>query len=352
MLVQLALYSDRFYMAAVGVYVFAMVLHGWEFARARTAAPEAVGQPAAMLAGRAEIDAAGVGAAVVGAADVRAADVGAAADGDAGHPAAAPATDGPPPPAQGAARSPAERMGRMGVSLVVLGAGLQLVSIVLRGVAAQRWPLGNMYEFISAITFAAVVTWLVVLKRGNGLRPVGVFVLFPVVVLQFLGGTVLYTQAAPVMPALQSYWLVVHVTTVSIASGLFFVPGIASILFLLRSSDRLPAALAAKVPSAEALDRLAYRVTIVAFPLYTFAVIAGAIWAEAAWGRFWGWDPKETVAFVAWVIYAAYLHARATAGWRSGGAAWVNVLGLAAVVFNLFFINLVVAGLHSYAGVN
>jgi len=240
----------------------------------------------------------------------------------------------------------------MGVSLVVLGAGLQFVSIVLRGVAAQRWPLGNMYEFISAITFAAVVTWLVVLKRGNGLRPVGAFVLFPVVVLQFLGGTVLYTQAAPVMPALQSYWLVVHVTTVSIASGLFFVPGIASILFLLQSSGRLPTALASKVPSADALDRLAYRVTIIAFPLYTFAVIAGAIWAEAAWGRFWGWDPKETVAFIAWVIYASYLHARATAGWRNGRAAWVNALGLTAVVFNLFFINLVVAGLHSYAGVN
>jgi cytochrome c-type biogenesis protein CcsB len=329
MLVQLALYSDRFYMAAVGVYVFAMVLHGWEFARARTVAPEEVGEPAAVLAGR---DGSASASAEIGAGGVS-------------------AGDGPPPSAEGA-RSPAERMGRMGVSLVVLGAGLQFVSIVLRGVATQRWPLGNMYEFISAITFAAVVTWLVVLKRGNGLRPLGAFVLFPVVVLQFLGGTVLYTQAAPVMPALQSYWLVVHVTTVSIASGLFFVPGIASILFLLRSSDRLPAALAAKVPSAEALDRLAYRVTIVAFPLYTFAVIAGAIWAEAAWGRFWGWDPKETVAFVAWVIYAAYLHARATAGWRSGGAAWVNVLGLAAVVFNLFFINLVVAGLHSYAGVN
>jgi len=341
MLVQLALYSDRFYMAAVGVYVFAMVLHGWEFARARTAAPE----PAALLAGRegsapAEVGAAGVGATAVG---LRA---------DAGHLAATSGDDGLPPPDKGAARSPAERMGRMGVSLVVLGAGLQFVSIVLRGVAAQRWPLGNMYEFVSAITFAAVVTWLVVLKRGNGLRPLGAFVLFPVVVLQFLGGTVLYTQAAPVMPALQSYWLVVHVTTVSIASGLFFVPGIASILFLLQSSGRLPAALAAKVPSADALDRLAYRVTIIAFPLYTFAVIAGAIWAEAAWGRFWGWDPKETVAFIAWVIYASYLHARATAGWRNGRAAWVNALGLTAVVFNLFFINLVVAGLHSYAGVN
>ena len=197
-----------------------------------------------------------------------------------------------------------------------------------------------------------MVTWLVVLQPRHRPAPAGAFVLFPVVILQFLGGTVLYTQAAPVMPALQSYWLVVHVTAVSLASGLFFVPGIASVLFLLHISGRLPAALAAKVPSAEALDRLAYRVTIIAFPLYTFAVIAGAIWAEAAWGRFWGWDPKETVAFIAWVVYAAYLHARATAGWRNGGAAWVNVLGFAAMVFNLFFINLVVAGLHSYAGVN
>ena len=106
-----------------------------------------------------------------------------------------------------------------------------------------------------------------------------------------------------------------------------------------------------RLPSAAALDRLAYRTTIVAFPLYTFGVIAGAIWAEAAWGRFWGWDPKETVAFVAWVVYAAYLHARATAGWRSGRAAWINVAGLAVVLFNLFFINMVVAGLHSYAGI-
>ncbi len=314
MLAQLALYSDRCFMAAVGVYIFAMVLHGWEFARERTASPALVGAVA-------EVE---------------------------------DASAGPMPrgPIRGAARPRSERMGRMGVSLVILGVGLQLASIILRGFAAGRWPLGNMYEFISAITLAALVSWLLVLRRSPALRPIGAFVLFPVVILQFLGGTVLYTQAAPVMPALQSYWLVVHVTAVSLASGLFFVPGIASALFLLRAADRLPAALAAKVPSADVLDRLAYRVTIIAFPLYTFAVIAGAIWAEAAWGRFWGWDPKETVAFIAWVVYAAYLHARATAGWRTGRAAWINVLGLAAVIFNLFFINLVVAGLHSYAGVN
>lgn len=306
---QLALYSDRFFMAAVGVYVLAMVLHGWEFARERSA-------PRLLVA----------------------------AGGPAGDvPAAA-------VPVDGMGRSRSARMGRMGVAIVALAAVLQLASIVLRGVAAGRWPLGNMYEFVSAITFAAVVTWLVTLRRHPSLRPLGAFVLFPVLILQFLGGTVLYVPAAPVMPALQSYWLIVHVTTVSLASGLFFVPGVASVLYLLQRAGRLPATLAEKVPSADALDRLAYRVTIVAFPLFTFAVMAGAIWAEAAWGRFWGWDPKETVAFITWVIYAAYLHARATAGWRSGRAAWVNVLGFAAVLFNLFFVNMVVAGLHSYAG--
>ena len=107
-----------------------------------------------------------------------------------------------------------------------------------------------------------------------------------------------------------------------------------------------------RLPSADALDRLAYRVTIVAFPVYTFAVVAGAIWAEAAWGRFWGWDPKETVAFVAWVVYAAYLHARTTAGWRGRPAAWINVVGLGVMIFNLLFVNLVSTGMHSYAGVS
>jgi cytochrome c-type biogenesis protein CcsB len=310
MLTELALYSDRLFMTAVGVYVLAMFLHGAEYAARRSAEVVLVG---------------------AGGPDT-------ASD-------ATPADDGGPR----AARSRAERFGRMAVALVVLGALLQAASILTRGIAAERWPLGNMYEFTSAICLAAVVAWLVVLRRSPAARPVGLFVLLPVVVLMFLAGTVLYAQAAPVMPALQSYWLVVHVTTVSLSSGLLLVPGVASLLYLLRRSGR-PTGLAEKLPTAEVLDRLAYRATIIAFPLYTFAIITGAIWAEAAWGRFWGWDPKETVAFVSWVIYAAYLHARATAGWRTGGAAWINVAGFATVIFNLFFINMVVAGLHSYAG--
>ena len=309
MLATLALYSDRLFMAAVGIYVLSMVLHGAEYALTRSMTP--------VLAGAAEPD----------------------------PTATDPAARDPVP----AGRSRADRLGRMGVSVLVLGAALQFASIVARGLAAGRWPLGNMYEFTSAICLAAVVTWLLVLRRWAAARPVGLFLLLPVVVLLFLAGTVLYADAAPVMPALQSYWLVVHVTTIALSSGLFFVPGVASLLYLLRRSGRLPG-FADRLPSAESLDRLAYRVTIIAFPLYTFAVIAGAIWAEAAWGRFWGWDPKETVAFVAWVIYASYLHARATAGWRTGRAAWINAAGLAAIIFNLFFINMVVAGLHSYSG--
>ena len=329
--VVLAIYSDRLFMAAVGVYVLAMALHAAEYAALRSAR-----EPAA------------VPVAVGGAAPTaRTSAVGGSAptDGETGAP---PSPDAPAPDRP--VRSRADRFGGAAANLVVLAALLQFGSIVTRGLAADRWPLGNMYEFTSAVCLAAVVTWLVVLRRVPALRVVALFVLLPVVILLFLAGTVLYARAAPVVPALRSYWLVVHVTTITVSSGLLLVPGIASLLYLLRRSSR-GGALVDRLPAAATLDRLAYRTTIVAFPLYTFGVIAGAIWAEAAWGRFWGWDPKETVAFVAWVVYAAYLHARATAGWRSGRAAWINVAGLAVVLFNLFFINMVVAGLHSYAGI-
>ncbi|AFP37428.1 c-type cytochrome biogenesis protein CcsB [Mycolicibacterium smegmatis] len=252
-----------------------------------------------------------------------------------------------------------ERVGKTGLALTYVGIGLLLVCIVLRGVSTSRVPWGNMYEFINLTCFCGLVAAAVVLRRPQ-YRTLWVFVLVPVLILLTVSGRWLYTNAAPVMPALQSYWLPIHVSVVSLGSGVFLVAGVASILFLLKMSplgqpqegrDSVWARIIDRVPDAQTLDRIAYRTTIFAFPVFGFGVIFGAIWAEEAWGRYWGWDPKETVSFIAWVVYAAYLHARSTAGWRDRKAAWINVVGFVAMVFNLFFINLVTVGLHSYAGV-
>lgn len=252
-------------------------------------------------------------------------------------------------------RSVDERVGRSGLALVYVGIGLLLVCIVLRGLATSRVPWGNMYEFINLTSFSGLVAAAIVLRKPQ-YRALWVFVLVPVLVLLAVSGHWLYTNAAPVMPALQSYWLPIHVSVVSLGSGVFLVAGVASILFLLKMSplaqrDDAFGRMLQRVPDAQTLDRIAYRTTIFAFPIFGFGVIFGAIWAEEAWGRYWGWDPKETVSFIAWVVYAAYLHARSTAGWRDHKAAWINVVGFVAMVFNLFFINLVTVGLHSYAGV-
>ncbi|MET8774418.1 c-type cytochrome biogenesis protein CcsB [Nocardia sp. NPDC004654] len=259
-----------------------------------------------------------------------------------------------PPPR----RSRAEQFGNMAFAVLLVGIFSHLASIVLRGFATHRFPLGNMYEFITMACAAALIVGLGFLYEQK-FRAMWVFLLAPVLVLMFLAGQVLYADAAPVVPALKSFWLPIHVTVVSVGSGIFLLSGVASLLFLYRirqpegqESDNLLGKIARRLPDARALDRLAYKTTIIGFPLFGAGVILGAVWAEAAWGRFWGWDPKETCSFIAWVLYAAYLHARATSGWRDTKAAWINVAGFVAMLFNLFIINIVISGLHSYAGLN
>jgi len=267
------------------------------------------------------------------------------------------ADDGPGRVTEAPRRPLDERVGGAGLALVYLGIAMLFACIVLRGLATTRVPWGNMYEFINLTCFCGLVAAAVMLRRPQ-YRALWAFVLLPVLILLAVSGRWLYSNAAPVMPALQSYWLPIHVSVVSLGSGVFLVAGVASMLFLVKMSPlgapgregRL-ARIVQRLPDAQTLDRIAYRSTIFGFPVFGFGVIFGAIWAEEAWGRYWGWDPKETVAFIAWVIYAAYLHARSTAGWRDRKAAWINVAGFVAMVFNLFFINLVITGLHSYAGV-
>jgi cytochrome c-type biogenesis protein CcsB len=250
------------------------------------------------------------------------------------------------------------RWGQVAMLFTVLGALTHAAVLVTRGLALDRLPWGNMYEFATAVVLVAVVVFVVLAARSPGLRHLGLFVLAPVVVSLVAIGLFLYVEGAPLVAALRSSWLAVHVTTAILGFGVFFVSGIASVLYLVRGrfeargGDASSSRLVARIPSAATLDRVAHRTAVFGFPIWTFAVIAGAIWAESAWGRFWGWDPKETWAFIAWVVYAAYLHARTTAGWRGRPAAWVNVVGLGVMVFNLLYVNMVSSGLHSYGGVN
>jgi cytochrome c-type biogenesis protein CcsB len=229
-------------------------------------------------------------------------------------PAAAPGLAGLIGPAPRPARPLPERLGRTGVSVLVVGLLLHAGSIAARGASTSRVPWGNRYEFISITCAAAVLAGLATLRGGHR-RPVWLLVLAPVLALMYAGGTALYAGAAPVVPALRSYWLAVHVSVVSTATAVLVVSGAASALHLLRSRPpRRGGPLLARLPDAETLDRAAYRAAVFAFPLLTAGVVFGAIWAEAARGRFWGWDPEETASFAAWVLYAAYLSARATAG--------------------------------------
>jgi cytochrome c-type biogenesis protein CcsB len=272
------------------------------------------------------------------------------------------AAGGLPPelPAAPADEPTGARLGALGMLLTGTGLLTHAAVVVTRGLAAHRLPWGNMYEFTTVVVLVAVVAYTLLAVRAPELRHIGVFIMGPVVVAMALIRLVLYVQAGPLVAALRSWWLGVHVTTATLGFGIFFVSGIVSVLYLVvsRREQRVAAgatlapSLLDRLPSAAALDRTAHRTAVFGFPIWTFAVIAGAIWAESAWGRFWGWDPKETWAFIAWVVYAAYLHARTTSGWRGRPSAWVNVVGLAVMVFNLLYVNFVSTGLHSYAGVS
>jgi cytochrome c-type biogenesis protein CcsB len=241
--------------------------------------------------------------------------------------------------------------GRVAVALTFAGWALHNGSVVTRGLAAHRVPWGNMYEFSSMVCLIAVTAYLYLLTRQR-VRYLGGFVMLPVVLYLGLAGTVLYAPAAPLVPALNSYWIKIHVVGAMSASGIFMVGFVITTLYLWRERrDRVAPDKPSRLPSAAALDRAGYRVNAFAFPVWTFAVMAGAVWAEAAWGRYWGWDPKETWSFVTWVIYAGYLHARATAGWKGRRAAYIAIAGFASLTVTYYAVNIWISGLHSYAGV-
>ena len=242
-----------------------------------------------------------------------------------------------------------ERWGRIAIALTSLAFLLHLVGVIARGISAQRVPWGNMYEFSTTGSVAVTGMFLLLLRR-HSLRWLTLVVTFAVLVTLGSAITLLYVPSAPLVPALKSTWLVIHVSAAVISGGVFLLANAVAgaYLYLDRVESRGPRpAWALKIPSLDALDRLCYRLVAFVFPLWTFSVIAGAIWAESAWGRYWGWDPKETWAFITWVAYAAYLHARATAGWKGRRAAWLCLLAGSSFLFNYVYVNVWGSGKHT-----
>ena len=232
-----------------------------------------------------------------------------------------------------------------------LGGLLLLASVVLRGLSVDRWPLGNMFEFAvmgSMFTSLAYSIW----STRRDLRWLGLFITGPVLLVLGMAVAVWYTEAAELLPSLKSYWLVIHVTVAVISTALFTLAAAATAIYLLKDAFQRSgrASVLDRFPEAPSIERTAYGLHIVAFPLWTFTLIAGAIWARQAWASYWNWDPKEVWTFVIWVVYAAYLHSRATSGISRQTAAWISLAGYACVIVNFAVVNVFFVGQHSYSG--
>ena len=338
--------SSDFLTAALLIYSLAVLAFAGDYAFGR---PRRTAAAKAAVPATAQLATVGAGSAGGGSASDTAAP-------------AAPVVPAAPTPRAGAFKAiwEAGPWVRAAVALSMLGTLAHVVAVTTRGLAVHRAPWGNMYEFITALTCVAAIFFCYILIRYRA-WPLGVFVMGAVVIALGLAEALINTPAGPLVPALQSYWLSIHVTAMTLATGIFFVAAVLGIMYLVAERYRKRVAagkaepgngLIARIPSAAQLDKLTYRTVVFGFPVWTFGVMAGAIWADQAWGRYWGWDPVETWAFVTWVIYAAYLHARATAGWRGARAHYIQLVAFATLMVNIFVIQIFITGMHSYAGVS
>lgn len=258
----------------------------------------------------------------------------------------------PPPRATRPPVRPPSRFERVAFALTILGWVLHVAGTVLRGLAANRVPWANMFEFTLTASVIIVGVYIAV-QAWQDLRFLGAYITgFTLIMLGF--GTVgFYVSAIPVPPPLQSYWLIVHVFVATLGTAFLAIGAGLSLVQLLqqRRLDGSPGLrFLDTLPDAQKLETLAYRVIIIGFVFWTFTLMAGAIWASRAWGRYWGWDTKEVWTFIIWTLFAGYIHARATRGWRGSRSAWLAIVGFAAVMFNFTIVNLFFKGLHAYSG--
>lgn len=257
------------------------------------------------------------------------------------------------PEAKDGSRGGATVYQRVAFALAIIGWVLHLAATLTRGLAADRVPWANMFEFGLTATVVGMGTFLGV-QLWKDVRYLGAYITGFTVLSLGIVTVNFYVDVVPTPPALQSAWLVIHVLVAVLATGFFAMGAGLSVMQLLRHQREVRKSAGLKfldtLPGASTLESLAYRINVVGFVFWTFTLVAGAIWAERAWGRYWGWDTKEVWTFIIWVLFAGYIHARATRGWRGNRSAWLAIIGFSSVIFNYTIVNLYFEGLHSYSG--
>ena len=368
-------YSELFMLLAAGTYTVAFIAFAWDLAKSSkalravdlkaAAAAEAAAQAAAAQTAAARttakvpVAAGSIGQSRDEETDRTDSDISGPIDRAERPSSAASAAGGAGQTAAADMRYAGERRvpARVAVALTILGATIHAAGVVTRAFGSGRVPWGNMYEFLTTGAFVAVAVFLLVLIRRD-LRFLGTFVIGLAIIMLVAASVAYWTPVGHLVPALQSYWLLIHVSIAVLSSALFTLTFAMSALQLVQAHRQRTIAAGGEdklgfmrlVPSALSLENLSYRINTIAFVGWTFTLMFGAIWAEKAWGRFWGWDTKEVWTFVIWVVYAGYLHARATRGWTGTRAAWLSIVGYLCVIFNFTIVNQFFNGLHSYSG--
>lgn len=239
-----------------------------------------------------------------------------------------------------------DKLGKYGKNFVLIGFIIHTFALVIRTVNAGRLPLSNQYEFASAFAWGIALCFLI-FERKFAFRALGTFVT-PILFLIIGYAAMRDKTVRPLMPALQSKWLAIHVGLAIISYGAFAVAAGISGMYLLRDKFSQDSFFKRNIPAINKLDDLSYRAIAAGFLFLSLVIITGAIWAEAAWGSYWAWDPKETWALITWIIYAIYLHLRISKGWRGQRAAWFSIIGFICVIFTYVGVNTFLPSLHSY----
>lgn len=236
-------------------------------------------------------------------------------------------------------------LAKLATSGVAVGFIAHTISIIVRTVEAGRLPLTNQYEFALSFAWGIALCFLIFMAKYKYMS-MGAFVT-PIIFLIMGYGAMQSKDISPLMPALQSNWLTLHVSTAVIGYGAFAVACGVSTMYVV-GGNKQSSIMSRHMPTLEKLDLLSYRAIALGFLFLTLVIVSGAIWANYAWSRYWAWDPKETWSLITWIIYAVYLHARITRGWKGKKAAWFAIIGFAAVLFTYIGVNTVLSGLHSY----